>query len=84
MIPAAAATETIVELDLRGLKCPMPVLRSRRALARLAPGTVLRVWTTDPMAAVDLPHLARQSGDFLRGQTRHGWGLVFEIVKGAL
>ena len=84
MIPTAAATETIVELDLRGLKCPMPVLRTRRALAQLPPGAVLRVWTTDPMAAVDLPHLARQTGDFLRGETRYGWGLMFEIVKSAL
>jgi tRNA 2-thiouridine synthesizing protein A len=51
-----------VELDLRGLKCPLPVLRARKALVRLTPGDELTVFATDPMAAIDLPHMCREDG----------------------
>ncbi|PZO92358.1 MAG: hypothetical protein DI620_04740, partial [Haemophilus parainfluenzae] len=40
-------------LDLRGLKCPMPILKSKKALAKLGPDALLRVWATDPNASVD-------------------------------
>lgn len=51
-----------MKLDLRGLKCPLPALLSRRALARAAPGTVIEVWADDPMAPVDVPHMCRDEG----------------------
>ena len=44
-------------VDLRGLKCPLPALFARRALARAAAGRVLEVWADDPMAPVDIPHM---------------------------
>ena len=47
--------------DLRGLKCPLPVLRTRRALASMAPGDVLIVSCTDPLAGIDIPNLLRQT-----------------------
>lgn len=50
------------ELDLRGLKCPLPALLTRRRLARLAPGTRLTVLASDPLAAVDIPHMCHQDG----------------------
>jgi tRNA 2-thiouridine synthesizing protein A len=53
------------ELDLRGLKCPMPVLRTRKAMRRLAVGRSLAVVCTDPLAAIDIPHLAREDGHHL-------------------
>jgi tRNA 2-thiouridine synthesizing protein A len=49
-------------LDLRGLKCPMPALLAKKALARLSPGTVLTVLADDPMAAVDIPHMCHSEG----------------------
>lgn len=50
------------KLDLRGLKCPLPALFCRRALARAEPGTVIEVWADDPMAAVDVPHMCHGEG----------------------
>jgi tRNA 2-thiouridine synthesizing protein A len=47
-------------LDLRGLKCPLPALFARRALAAAAPGAALCILTDDPMAPVDIPHMCRQ------------------------
>jgi len=71
------------ELDLRGLKCPLPVLRTRKALAGLPRGDLLVVTCTDPMAAIDIPHLVRQSGDTLEGEDRQGDSLVFTIRRQA-
>ncbi len=49
-------------LDLRGLKCPLPALLARRALARAEPGAAIEVLTDDPMAPIDVPHMCRQEG----------------------
>jgi tRNA 2-thiouridine synthesizing protein A len=49
-------------LDLRGLKCPMPALLARKTLARLPPGTVLKVLADDPMSVVDIPHMCHGEG----------------------
>jgi tRNA 2-thiouridine synthesizing protein A len=49
-------------LDLRGLKCPLPALLAKKALARLAPGAALTVLADDPMAAVDIPHMCHGEG----------------------
>jgi len=53
------ASET---LDLTGLKCPLPALYARRALARLTPGGTLLVLADDPMAPIDVPHMCRTEG----------------------
>lgn len=64
----------IPQLDLRGLKCPMPVLRTRKALRALPPGAELRVLCTDPFAAIDLANLARETGDaFLGSREGTAW-----------
>ncbi len=49
-------------LDLRGLKCPLPALFARRALARAEVGAEIAVLTDDPMAAIDVPHMCRGEG----------------------
>jgi tRNA 2-thiouridine synthesizing protein A len=49
-------------LDLRGLKCPLPALFARRALAGAAGGQILTVLTDDPMAPIDVPHMCQQEG----------------------
>lgn len=49
-------------VDCEGLLCPLPVLKARKQLKSLAPGAVLCVRATDPMAALDLPHFCSESG----------------------
>lgn len=66
-------------LDLRGLKCPLPALHTRRALERAVPGTVILVECTDPMAVIDIPHLVRQQGHMLEEKTRADGVLFFRI-----
>ena len=68
-------------LDLRGLKCPLPVLKTRKVLAGLAPGEQIEVACTDPLSAIDLPNLVRETGDLLEGQSRVSGALVFVIRK---
>lgn len=68
-------------LDLRGLKCPLPVLKTRKVLAGLAPGEQIEVACTDPLSAIDLPNLVRETGDLLEGQSRADGALVFVIRK---
>ena len=70
-------------LDLRGLKCPLPVLRTRKALRSLGIGCELVVLCTDPFAAVDIPHLVGEEGDVLCGQTRTDDGSCFRIRRAA-
>jgi tRNA 2-thiouridine synthesizing protein A len=72
-------TET--SLDLSGLKCPLPALKTRKALQRLSPGDRLTVTCTDPMAAIDIPHLVRETGDAIEDQTNEGASMVFRIRK---
>lgn len=70
-------------LDLVGLHCPLPALKTRKALTRLAPGDRLTVRCSDPLAAIDIPHLLRQTGDRLVGMTPAADLLEFVIEKAA-
>ena len=49
-------------LDARGLKCPLPVLKARRALKEVPPGGILRVLATDPGAEKDFAHFCETTG----------------------
>ena len=64
-------------LDLTGLKCPLPVLRTRKALRSLMAGAVIEVSCTDPMSAIDIPNMVREEGDSLIEQ-RKGIGTLLE------
>jgi len=68
-------------LNLRGLKCPLPALRTRKALAGLATGDLLVVECTDPLAAIDIPNLLNQTGDTLEKTNREKKVLTFHIRK---
>lgn len=57
------------ELMLPGLSCPMPVLKAKKALAKLPAGALLRVWSTDPHSLPDLSDFARQTGHKLVAQS---------------
>ena len=68
-------------LDLRGLKCPLPALKTRKRLLKLAAGRELVVETTDPLAGIDIPHLCNEDGHQLLEQVRLGDGHRFRIRK---
>jgi TusA-related sulfurtransferase len=67
--------------DLRGLKCPLPVLRTRKKLAAMRAGDTLIVLCTDPLAGIDIPTLLRQTGDALEETTKDGKVISFRIRK---
>ena len=52
-------------LDLRGLKCPLPLLKARKALLAMPPGAALEVFADDPLSPIDFAAYCRQSGDAL-------------------
>ena len=56
------------ELDARGLNCPLPILRAKKALAELKSSQVLRVVATDPGSVKDFEAFARQTGNELLKQ----------------
>ena len=68
-------------LNLRGLKCPLPALKTRKALTRLAAGDELVVECTDPLAGVDIPNLLRETGDALLDMKRRPDLIIFRIQK---
>ena len=71
-------------LDLRGLRCPLPALRTKRRLARLPAGTMLEVLATDPLSGIDIPHAVREAGGrILERRTDPDSGVeAFVIVAG--
>ena len=71
------------DLDAIGLICPLPVLRARRVLAAMAPGSLLRLRTTDPAAVVDVPHFCAEAGHELISQATEGTVQVWVIRRGA-
>jgi len=74
-------TTDATTIDLRGLKCPLPALRTRKALSRLQAGATLVVECTDPLAEIDIPNLVRETGDILENKTRRDDVLLFRIRK---
>jgi tRNA 2-thiouridine synthesizing protein A len=72
-------TET--PMNLRGLKCPLPALRVRKMLASLKSGDLIAAECTDPLTAIDIPNLLRQTGDKLEGKSEADGVLTFRIRK---
>ena len=60
------------ELDTRGLNCPLPILKAKKALADMTSGQLLRVTATDPGSVRDFQAFARQTGNELVEQTEAG------------
>ncbi len=60
------------ELDVKGLNCPLPILRTKKALAEMQSGQVLRVLATDPGSVKDFQAFARQTGNELIGSSEDG------------
>ena len=72
---------TTRQLDLTGLKCPLPALKTRKALRGLSPGERLEVRCTDPLASIDIPNLINETGDRLEAMEREGDHIIFLIEK---
>jgi tRNA 2-thiouridine synthesizing protein A len=70
-------------LDLRGLKCPLPALLAKKALARIPPGATLTVLADDPMAVVDIPHMCHGEGHACDGVTPRDGYNEFAITRAA-
>jgi len=68
-------------MNLRGLKCPLPALRVRKMLTGLKSGDVVVAECTDPLTAIDIPNLLRQTGDTLVEKTEADGVLTFRIRK---
>jgi tRNA 2-thiouridine synthesizing protein A len=68
-------------LNLRGLKCPLPTLRVRKALSGLKPGDCLIAECTDPLTEIDIPNLINQTGDELVEASRADKVITFRIRK---
>ena len=71
-----------IVIDVRGLKCPLPVLKTDRRMRDYPAGARFVVLSTDPMAAIDVPHFCTENGHRLLASGKEGDALRFEIEKG--
>ena len=53
---------SLIELDMRGLLCPLPVLKLRKAIQSIKPNEKIKLITDDPAAVVDVPHFCNEQG----------------------
>ena len=68
-------------INLRGLECPLPALRTRKALRGMQSGDILIVECTDPLAGIDIPNLLNQTGDTLEATRSEKTLMIFRIRK---
>ena len=69
------------DINLSGLRCPLPVLRTKKALADLTPGQILRVFATDPDSQNDIPAFAKMAGHIILQTATAPEGFTFLIQK---
>lgn len=69
------------ELDARGLNCPLPILKTKKALAEMTSGEVLRVLATDPGSVRDFQAFARQTGNQLLDQFEEDKDFIFYMKR---
>ena len=69
------------ELDARGLNCPLPILRAKKALADMTSGQVLRIMATDPGSVKDFAAFAKQTGNELLSTAEAGGEFTFFMKK---
>lgn len=69
------------EIDLSGLNCPLPILRTKKALAELQSGQVLKVMATDPATPKDFDAFARQTGNTLLQSAEEGGKFLFWLRR---
>ena len=74
--------QDLTTLDLRGLKCPLPVLKARKAMKPMAPGALVWIETTDPLAVIDIPVFCQENGHHLRETQEVDSGHRFLVERG--
>jgi tRNA 2-thiouridine synthesizing protein A len=74
-------TNADMELDARGLNCPLPILRAKKSINELAPGQVLRIVATDPGSVKDFEAFSKQTGNELLESTEENGEFVYLIKK---
>ncbi|MEM8937458.1 MAG: sulfurtransferase TusA family protein [Pseudomonadota bacterium] len=70
------------EIDARGLRCPLPVLRLEAVLRRVALGQQVKIVTDDPVAHVDIPHFCREGGHIVADATISSDRAEFVVTRG--
>jgi tRNA 2-thiouridine synthesizing protein A len=70
-----------LEVDARHLNCPLPILRTKKALSQLQSGQVLKVMATDPGSKRDFEAFARQTGNALQHSVQHGEVWTFWLKR---
>ncbi len=73
--------KTDKELDARGLVCPLPILRTKKSLAEMSSGQILKIVATDPGAVIDLQVFAEQTGNTLLSMSEAGDEFTFFLKK---
>ena len=68
-------------VNMRGLKCPLPALKTRKLLSKMAAGELLVIECTDPLVSIDIPNLIRETGDTIEASDKKGRVLTFRIRK---
>lgn len=71
------------EMNFEGLKCPLPVLKTRKAIKAVPVGGRLKLRVTDPMAELDLTHFCHESGHTMERADTEGAVHIFVIRRGA-
>ena len=74
-------TDIDIELDTRGLNCPLPILKAKKALTDMLTGQLLRVVSTDPGSTRDFQAFARQTGNELMDQQALGTDFVHVLKR---
>ncbi|HXC41841.1 MAG TPA: sulfurtransferase TusA family protein [Burkholderiales bacterium] len=69
------------ELDARGLKCPLPILRTKKSLSDMSSGQVLRILATDPGSVKDFQAFAKQTGNTLLSSAEQEGEFTFFMQK---
>jgi tRNA 2-thiouridine synthesizing protein A len=69
------------ELDARGLNCPLPILRTKKALHEMSPGQVLKIVATDPGSVKDFQAFSRQTGNELLSSAEEKGEFLFHMRK---
>jgi tRNA 2-thiouridine synthesizing protein A len=80
--PSSGEDDPVLFLDARGLNCPLPVLKARKAIGALPVGARMVIEATDQLASLDIPHFCSEDGHRLVARETDGRILRFTIERG--
>jgi tRNA 2-thiouridine synthesizing protein A len=75
--------DNVILVDATGLRCPLPVLKARKAMKALNKGGQIRVWSTDPASPLDFRHFCQSKGHKLISVEERADDIEFLIEKGS-